>query len=220
MFIDIATGFLAPAFADWISRYATSLPKGISSLSAQMAVDAQRALANKDAMKASLVGATKFIGTEVQNHATTLFGEGAEDQLLDGFKRGFQSDAVTLSGQIPHMSDDELLATWVAYSPERANVTTYKVAIDRLLRHFWAVQDLGAFGAGQGPKMHERHGWETRAYWIDAYGKSNRMIILQVDQWLWETNYYFVAWVPEIFQDQAKRRTESQLPRRDENRPR
>jgi hypothetical protein len=138
--IDIATGFLAPAFAGYIVR---KLAKKADALTEVTKTQVQNVLSTNDVFKGIFTGATKGINSALKIESTTLFGEDDRDALLDGFKRIFQKNAATLAGQVANMSDNRLVAVWAAYDADVADVTAYKAVIRDLLKQYDVIRDLG-----------------------------------------------------------------------------
>jgi hypothetical protein len=140
--IDIATGFLAPVWANYVvgKLLAKAESKVVDEVSKKTVATL---ISDSDVIKASFTAATKIGGYDLKKNAVPLFGEYADDKLLDKLKIEFQKNAVSMSGNLPKMSNDELLATWVAFDPDFANVETYKGAIKTLLDEFHGVEDLG-----------------------------------------------------------------------------
>jgi hypothetical protein len=142
LFIDIAVGFLAPGLATYIvgkmaARAAEKLSETVSKTTVRQLIS------DSDLIKASFQGAGKTVGQAIKARSTTLFGEAAEDALLDGLKVEFQSNAVVLAGQVGGMTDAQLVSVWLAYDPQSANVITYKGAIKEILAEYHDVQDIG-----------------------------------------------------------------------------
>src|SRR5207245_11123577 len=101
MLIDIATGFLAPAFASYVASKFLSKATELSDEVSKNVVT--RLISQNDLLKATFTGATKTVSTELKIHSTQLFGEEAESALLDGLKTAFQKNAVALSGSLGTM---------------------------------------------------------------------------------------------------------------------
>jgi hypothetical protein len=217
--LDIATGFAAPAFANWAT--AKWVAKLNSSAAASMAKDTAAAAAkaepakllgvisHSDALKAKFTGVSKVAGDQIKRNATALFGESDEDVLLDHLKSRFQAGAVTLAGRVadPKLSEAELLSIWIAYDPSVADVFAYKAQVKALLDQYQQfvkpIMETTLPGErAMGDYMSSTIG--IRAYAIDAYGQ-NRVVLL--DQSEAANTKTFRAWVPAKWQDMAIERT-------------
>ena len=217
--LDIATGFAAPAFANWAT--AKWVAKLNSSAAASMAKDAAAAatksepakllgvISHSDALKAKFTGVSKIAGDQIKRNATALFGEQDEDVLLDHLKSRFQAGAVTLAGRVadPKLSEAELLSIWIAYDPSVADVSAYKPQIKALLEQYQRfvkpIMETTLPGErAMGDYLSSTIG--IRAYAIDAYGE-NRVVLL--DQSEAANTKTFRAWVPEKWRDMAIERT-------------
>jgi hypothetical protein len=138
--IDIATGFLAPAFAGYIVR---KLAKKADALTEVTKTQVQNVLSTNDVFKGIFSGATKVVNSALKVESTTLFGEDDRDAFLDGFKHLFQKNAATLVGRVANMPDKELVSVWAAYDADVADVTAYKAVIRDLLAQYHVIRDLG-----------------------------------------------------------------------------
>jgi hypothetical protein len=142
LFIDIATGFLAPAIANWIvGRMAAKATEKLADEMSRAKVT--KLISDTDLYKASFTGATKAVNQALKDNSVRLFGDTAEDVLLDHLKSMFQANAVTLSGEVSSMSDERLIAIWTTYDPQAADVIAYKKVIKQLLDEFHVVEAIG-----------------------------------------------------------------------------
>jgi hypothetical protein len=138
--IDIATGFLAPAFAGFVVK---KLAKKADALTEVTKTQVQKVLSQNDVFKGIFTGATKVANSAMKIESTTLFGEDDRDALLDRLKQVFQKNAATLAGRVASMPDNELVAVWGAYDADVANVSSYKAVIRDLLAQYAVIRDLG-----------------------------------------------------------------------------
>ena len=76
---------------------------------------------------------TTTVSYELKERSTQLFGEGRDDAMLDRLEIEFAKNAVALSGKVSTMSEQQLIATWIAYDPETASASAYKGVVKSLL---------------------------------------------------------------------------------------
>jgi hypothetical protein len=193
LFIDVATGFLAPAFA------VAAGPTLVGRLSMKLAEKAvveqadekiKELITNADLLKAGFTGATKVVGDQLKRRSTQLFGEGPEEAFLDNMKTEFQVNAVALVGKVHRMGFEELLGVWAAYDPELANVNTYKATIKTLLDQFHTIETIGTDPFPfTGPLVN----FNRRLYRVTD---NNRLVILNDVSGGPAGLHGFVMWIP------------------------
>ena len=212
--MDIATGFLAPAFAAWqAERYFGKLAaKASKSLEIVGQEKAIALIAQQDLLKASFTGVAKVGSDQVKRNAQALFGEADEDLLLENLKNEFQVGAVALAGKVPTMSDTELMSVWFAYDPGVANTTAYKARIKTLLdqyeKYVKAIMEMELDG-DHAMQDYSKTVLGIRAYKIDAYGKYRVVLLNERDEYSMfsSSSKKFRAWVPKMWEPLAEART-------------
>ncbi|MER6960283.1 hypothetical protein [Streptomyces sp. NPDC000618] len=133
--VDVATGFLAPVFANQvISRLlakAATAPvqevtkKAITSLISQ-----------QDVLKASFTGATKAANQLMKSSSNALFGETEIDAFALGLRNSFHHGAGSLLNQVTTSTDPQLIALWTAYDPDNADESAYRQTLGELFAHY------------------------------------------------------------------------------------
>jgi Domain of unknown function (DUF4157) len=152
--IDVATGFMAPVFANWaVSKMAAKA----ATAGAEIAKKAAPLLSKPDLFKATFTGATKVANQVIKTQSNALFGETEIDTFARGLRNTFQAGAGEILNHVASMTDDELLVIWLAYSPENADESQYLKVLDGLFKRYQAqVQtigeraDFGTEGGGNG----------------------------------------------------------------------
>jgi len=216
LLIDLATGFLAPAFASW--QAGKLMGRLSQKVSASMQVDngekIQELIAKADILKAAFTGVTKTAGDQIKRRSQLIFGEIAEELILDELKNAFQTQAVDLAGQIPGMvdrqADAELLSLWHAYDPDYTNVSIYKERVKHLLDEFARfVKSIGKVKVPAVPSQGGGQTFRTRVYHVDAFGKQRVMLVHEhVDESTFgRESRRFGAWVPKEWEGFAIEQT-------------
>jgi hypothetical protein len=219
LLIDLATGFLAPAFASWqaeklLGRLAD---QAAASMKVGNAENMVALIARADILKATFTDVTKVVSAQIKSRSQPLFGEASDEIVLDQLTNVFQSQAVSLAGQIPGMvdrkADAELLSLWHAYDPDYTNVSNYKQEVKHLLDEFARfVKSISELKVDADPLMGDFSGEtvRTRAYRVDAFGQQRVMLVEEyVDESLFgrETRK-FHAWIPKEWEAFAIDQTE------------
>jgi hypothetical protein len=202
LFIDIATGFLAPAFAVAMS------PTFVGRLTIKLAEKAvipqpdekiKELITSTDMLKAGFTGGTKIVSDQLKRNSTRLFGEGPEEAFLDEMKTEFQRNAVTLVGRVHNMYSPELLAVWGAYDAEVANINTYKATIKTLLDQFHAIESIGSNPAPWASPLVNIH---TRLHRVEMPDRA-RLVVLNDASSPYGELHGFVSWVPSFLEEKA-----------------
>jgi len=133
--VDVATGFLAPVFANWVTGKLMS-----KATSAAFSEWTKKALAGlitqQDAFKAAFTGATKLANQIMKSNANALFGETEIDAFALALRNTFQRGAVTLLDRLTTLTDAELLAVWTAYDANNADESAYRQVLAGLFKRY------------------------------------------------------------------------------------
>jgi hypothetical protein len=214
LIIDIATGFLAPAFANFaasrlMGRWAEKVATRLTTTSGEQTITL---IAKNDLLKAAFTGVAKVGGDQIKRNATTLFGESDEDQLLEGLQNEFQRGAVALAGRVPSMTDTQLVAVWHAYDPMYADVTAYKTQVKSVLDQYAAyVKSIhnDITPSGEFNLITDN----TRAYWITVSGRKRLALVDELEvsnTWSGETGQKsFRAWVPDMWSEMTQQQSKA-----------
>jgi hypothetical protein len=214
LIIDIATGFLAPAFANFaaqrlVGRWAEKVATRLTTTSGEQTI---ALIAKNDILKAAFTGVAKVGGDQIKRNATTLFGESDDDKLLEGLQNEFQRGAVALAGRVPSMTDTQLIAVWHAYDPMYADVTAYKTQVKSVLDQYAAyVKSIhnDVTPSGEFNLITDN----TRAYWITVSGHKRLALVDELEvsnTFSGETGQKtFRAWVPDMWADMAQQRSKA-----------
>jgi hypothetical protein len=198
--IDIATGFLAPAFARWAAN--TAARSVADRLPAAVAPAVENFMKNGDNMKASFTAASKIGQTVIKQRATTLFGETDHDRFLTTVQNAFHEggQAITDSLRDPSVTDQQVLAVWYGYRYEHTNIDVYRDAIGNLLRaydSFIRAQGTQHFEPREGNVETGAVDYETRVYMADLYGRPRPILVRTIDAGIGTPERRFVGYVPE-----------------------
>jgi hypothetical protein len=133
--IDVATGFLAPVFANYVVSKLTA--KAAATATEQVTKKAVVTLISKqDFFKAAFTGATKIANQVMKSNANALFGETEIDAFALALRNTFQRGAGAVLDRLTTMTDDELLAVWTAYDPDNADESAYRHVLGDLFKHY------------------------------------------------------------------------------------
>jgi hypothetical protein len=133
--VDVATGFLAPVFANYVvGRLAAKAAAAPVEQVTKQAVT--KLISQQDTLKASFTGATKLANQVMKNNANSLFGESEIDAFALGLRNAFQRGAGTLLNQVTTMSDSQLISLWAAYDPDNADESAYRGVLGGLFAHY------------------------------------------------------------------------------------
>ncbi|MFC4508367.1 MULTISPECIES: hypothetical protein [Streptomyces] len=143
MVVDVATGFLAPVFANYvISQLAAKAASAPVQEVTKKAIT--RLISQQDTLKASFTGATKIANQLMKNSSNTLFGESEIDAFALGLRNSFQRGAGSLLNQVTTMPDPQLIALWTAYDPDNADESAYRNSLGELFaRYQKQVEPIG-----------------------------------------------------------------------------
>ncbi len=144
--IDVATGFLAPIFANVVN---SKLLTKVATAEVQAATkSAMTALITKqDLLKAAFTGATKIANQYMKTESNALFGEESIDAFALALRNTFQRGLGQIANRLGSMPDAELIAVWAAYQPEVADETAYRHVLGGLFTRFQQqVERLGERG--------------------------------------------------------------------------
>jgi Domain of unknown function (DUF4157) len=194
--VDVATGFMAPVFANWAVG---KLAAKAATAGAEIAKKAAPLISKQDIFKAAFTGATKIANQVIKSQTNTLFGETEIDAFARGLRNTFQAGAGEILNHVASMTDDELLVVWLAYSPENADESQYLKVLDGLFKRYQAqVQTIGdrADFASEGGA----NGAETGLYEIQtAHGKRLANVTA------WDSGAYnLMAWVTPDMEAMAR----------------
>jgi hypothetical protein len=201
--VDILTGFAAPAFAGFVG--AKLAERAAEKMTQQVTKEkVAQLISTSDKLKASFGGATKVATTAIKLNSTALFGETDADQFAKSVRKTFHAGAQSLTDSIGGMTDDQLLAVWVAYDYDFTNEDVYRDALQTLFAQFKSyVRPLGHEDISQ--KGIEAYGEsileDRKAVYMDAYG-AIRLAIVKITT------------VKGIFTDSAEMTFESWVPDR------
>jgi hypothetical protein len=203
--IDIAAGFLAPAFAGAVGG--TFLGRMTQKVAQKMVVPqpdekVKELIGSADLLKASFSGATKVVGANLKSKSTQLFGEGPDEAFLDAMKTEFQRNAAVLVGQVHKMPRAELFAVWGAYDASFANINTYKASIKELLDQFHAIESIGDSPGMGGPGSSPILMTEVSLYRVIVGGKA-RLVVLKDVSTPFAGSHNFVSWIPTHLETMA-----------------
>jgi Domain of unknown function (DUF4157) len=190
--VDVATGFMAPVFANWA---VSQLAAKAATAGVEVAKKAAPLLSKQDAFKAAFTGATKIANQVIKSQANALFGETEIDAFARGLRNTFQAGAGQILNHVASMSDDELLTVWLAYSPENADESQYLKVLDGLFKRYQAqVQTIGESAYFEGNNA------ETGLYEVQtARGKR----LANVTAW-GTGEYNLMAWVTPDMEAMAR----------------
>jgi hypothetical protein len=171
--IDILTGFAAPAFAKWAGdKLAARAAEKMTEAASKEKVT--QLISTSDKLKASFSGATKGATTAIKAKASALFGESDADQFAKSLRTSFHAGAQSLTDSIGGMSDDQLLAVWLAYDYDYTNEDVYRSALVTLFQQFKDfVRPIGSTDASVGgiEGFGESVFIDRKAVYMNAYGK-------------------------------------------------
>jgi hypothetical protein len=135
MVIDVATGFLAPVFANWVvGKMAAKVAETQVEEVTKKAV--VKLITKQDTFKAAFTGATKVGNQLMKKEANSLFGETEIDGFALALRNTFQHGAGVVLNGLTRLTDEQLMATWIAYDPQNADESAYRGVLSDLFAHY------------------------------------------------------------------------------------
>jgi hypothetical protein len=137
--VDVVTGFLAPVFANWVAGRLMAKATDTVTKSAVVAL-----ISKQDVFKAAFTGATKIANQVMKSNANALFGETEIDAFALGLRNTFQRGAASILDSVTTLTDEQLIAVWLAYDPENADETAYRKVLGTLFNAYQTqVEPIG-----------------------------------------------------------------------------
>jgi hypothetical protein len=133
-------------------------------------------LSQSDILKASFSGVSKIATTAIKAKSTALFGETDIDDFATFLRVSFHAGATSLNSALGEVSNATLLLAWAAYDVAFTNENVYKAALQELFDRYRA--QIRRIGTEQQVSRVLYSRVDTRAYWIDAYGKTRLALLL------------------------------------------
>jgi hypothetical protein len=142
--IDIATGFLAPAFATvgtalLAARAATKVSGPAAKVAGAAAANAttvRSLISQSDKFKATFTGASKVATLAIKSNAMALFGETDIDAFASKLRDAFQAGAAALSTSLSTLDDNQMITLWAGFDDAAANETAYRAALKGVFERF------------------------------------------------------------------------------------
>ena len=142
-FIDIFFGLSAPIFSSWVMLGEGRLKKVADKLTGMLTAKAGektvKLIAEGDLLKESFKGVGKLGATVVVKlNPDILFGEKDVDAFAAELRRHFRAGIQAITDKIAfhQLSDEQLIATFLAYDEEFANEDAYVKALKQLFADF------------------------------------------------------------------------------------
>ena len=148
--VDVATGFLAPVFANWVAGklVGKATIAAVDPITKKAIVSL---ISRQEVFKAAFTGATKIANQVMKSNANSLFGETEIDAFALALRNTFQRGAAAVLDRLTTMTDTELLAAWIAYDPDNADESAYRQVLAELFKHYQKqVEPIGTESAGEG----------------------------------------------------------------------
>jgi hypothetical protein len=121
--------------------------------------------------------------------------------MLHRLKIEFAKNAVALSGKVSTMSDQQLIATWIAYDPETASASAYKGVVKSLLDELHMIDDLGVHEIFSDDTQDQNH------LLVKVTGLGYAVVNQDVETFLYDAGpYEFLGVVHDHFLEDAKGR--------------
>src|SRR4051794_2894896 len=166
--VDVATGFLAPVFANWAVGRMTA--KAVAGAGAEVTKKAVVSLISRqDLFKASFTGATKLANQVMKSNANALFGETEVDAFALALRNTFQRGAGNILDHLGSMTDQELIAVWTAYDPANADESAYRHVLKELFGHY--QEQVESIGTSVGPDGEGGPGATSGLYEVQLAGR-------------------------------------------------
>ena len=161
LFIDIATGFLAPGLGKGIANLANRLPMNATTTAYRVAI----AALDTDRTKALFTGGMKAAQYLLKSNATALFGETETDAFITALEIQSQAAFQATSDTLGQLSDEELGVVCAAHDASVTNVGTYREKVQTIVSAF-ENQVLpiskGEWNSGRDVAIFK----EKRAFWV------------------------------------------------------
>jgi Domain of unknown function (DUF4157) len=165
MVVDVAAGFFAPVFANWMvgAMAAKVTEAAVSEVTKKAAV---KLISQQDIFKATFTGATKIANQVMASNANALFGETEIEAFALALRNRFQQGAEAILNRVTTLSINELLTVWIAYGSDYANETAYRKVLAELFKRY--------------QEQVEPIGTTTTAGLTDTPGPSSRLYEVQL----------------------------------------
>lgn len=133
--VDVATGFLAPVFANWAVGKLTAQAAALQ-VGKETKYFFEKLISKQDLFKAAFTGAMKTANQAMKTSANALFGETEIDAFAKLLRNAFRDGIVAIGNEVGSMPADQLLAVWVAFNPANANEDAYRQVLGGVFKRY------------------------------------------------------------------------------------
>ena len=189
--VSVFFGLAAPVFSSWLMGAGGKMVADnlASFLTTESAKKVKEVVKGADVLKEGFKAIGALTTTAIKMNPKLLFGESDVDafgnQLIAQFHAGVS--ALINAVSFDTLSDEALIATFFAYSPDMADVFAYRKALEKIFDEFKSlVRPIGRESYGNEAMSSET---KTRGVWVVQLGGEKKLFVSRKYEVLYPPGY-------------------------------